>query len=107
MAKPEDVNNSPETSLVESEVFENKIRKLQEFLEKLSQLAKVEKQDFLSDLEILRARNIFYRCRFPPGPRSLRSKIQRDFQEDQFDIIYKILLTCLGKGKSTRHKNYF
>jgi hypothetical protein len=100
MAKPEDVNNSPETSLVESEVFENKIRKLQEFLEKLSQLAKVEKQDFLSDLEILRARNFFYRCRFPCGQRSLRFKIQRDTQENQSCIICRILHTYLGQFKS-------
>ncbi len=35
--------------MVEPEVIENKIRKLQEFLEKLSQLAKTDKQDFLSD----------------------------------------------------------
>jgi uncharacterized protein YutE (UPF0331/DUF86 family) len=35
--------------LVEPEVIENKIRKLQGFLEKLSQLAKADKKDFLSD----------------------------------------------------------
>ena len=35
--------------MVEPEVIENRTRKLQGFLEKLSQLAKTNKQDFLSD----------------------------------------------------------
>ena len=35
--------------MVEPEVIENRIRKLQEFLEKLSQLTKADKKDFLSD----------------------------------------------------------
>jgi len=35
--------------LVEPEVIENKIRKLQDYLEKLSQLAKTDKKEFLSD----------------------------------------------------------
>jgi uncharacterized protein YutE (UPF0331/DUF86 family) len=35
--------------LVEPEVIENRIRKLQGYLEKLSQLARTDKKDFLSD----------------------------------------------------------
>lgn len=35
--------------MVEPEIIENKIRKLQEYLGKLSQLSKTDKQDFLSD----------------------------------------------------------
>ena len=35
--------------MVEPEVIENRIRKLQGFLEKLSRLAKTDKKDFLSD----------------------------------------------------------
>ena len=35
--------------MVEPEVIENKIKKLQEFLEKLAQLSKADKDDFISD----------------------------------------------------------